>query len=156
MTGSKYFLARLIIWIKFSSSKRPRGYRFQGLQTQSKEDWVVRFIRSGIRIFGRRRGSCPFRIRSLPFLRHLENFWHVIESVPIKKKEKRNPGSNLNLERGPFVSLGKVRFLLGGGWAGASEGRVLSNFFTNWGGLNLFYSQPGEGQFFWQGKNYSM
>ena len=28
----------------------------------------------------------------------------------------------------------------GGGWAGASEGRVLSNFFTNWGGSNLFYS----------------
>ena len=32
----------------------------------------------------------------------------------------------------------------GGGWAGASEGRVLSKFFTNWGGSNLFYSQPGE------------
>ena len=44
-----------------------------------------------------------------------------------------------------------------GGWAGASEGRVLSNFFTNWGGSNLFHSQPGEGNsFFWQGKNYSM
>ena len=36
----------------------------------------------------------------------------------------------------------------GGGWAGASEGRVLSNFFTNWGGSNLFYSQPGEGHSF--------
>ena len=34
------------------------------------------------------------------------------------------------------------------GWAGASEGRVLSNFFTNWGGSNLFYSQPGEGHSF--------
>ena len=32
-----------------------------------------------------------------------------------------------------------------GGWAGASEGRVLSTFLTNWGGTNLFYSQPGEG-----------
>ena len=32
----------------------------------------------------------------------------------------------------------------GGGWAGASEGRVLGKFFTNRGGSNLFYSQPGE------------
>ena len=32
----------------------------------------------------------------------------------------------------------------GGGWAGASEGRVLSNFFTNWGGS----PQPGDGNFF--------
>ena len=31
------------------------------------------------------------------------------------------------------------------GWAGASEGRVLSKFFTYWGRSNLFYSQPGEG-----------
>ena len=46
----------------------------------------------------------------------------------------------------------KVRFLLGG-WAEASEGRVLSTFLTNWGGTNLFYSQPGGGsQFFWPGK----
>ena len=50
-----------------------------------------------------------------------------------------------------FNALGKVRFLLGGGggggsgWAGALEGRILSKFFTNWGGSNLFYSQPGEG-----------
>ena len=36
----------------------------------------------------------------------------------------------------------------GAGWAGASEGRVLSKFFTNWGGSNLFYSQPGEGHSF--------
>ena len=27
-------------------------------------------------------------------------------------------------------------------------GRVLSKFFTNWGGSNLFYSQPGEGHSF--------
>ena len=36
----------------------------------------------------------------------------------------------------------------GGGWAGALEGRVLSKFFTNWGGSNLFYSQLGEGHSF--------
>ena len=35
-----------------------------------------------------------------------------------------------------------------GGWAGASEGRVLSKFFTHWGGSNLFYFQPGEGHSF--------
>ena len=34
-------------------------------------------------------------------------------------------------------------FFIGGGrgWAGASERRVLSKFFTNWGVSNLFYSQ---------------
>ena len=35
-----------------------------------------------------------------------------------------------------------------GGWDGASEGRVISQFFTNWGGSNLFYSQRGGSQFF--------
>ena len=29
---------------------------------------------------------CPFRKRSLPFLRHLKKFWPVIESVSMKKK----------------------------------------------------------------------
>ena len=37
-------------------------------------------------------------------LRHFENSWPVIESVSIKKKENRTPGSNLDLEPGPFVS----------------------------------------------------
>ena len=41
-----------------------------------------------------RRCSCPFRKRSLPFLRHLENFSPVIESVSMKKKENCNLGSN--------------------------------------------------------------
>ena len=36
----------------------------------------------------------------------------------------------------------------GGGVSGASEGKVLSKFLTNWGGSNLFYSQPGEGYSF--------
>ena len=31
-------------------------------------------------------------------------------------------------------------FFYWGGGGGASEGRVLSKFFTNWGGSNLFYS----------------
>ena len=45
----------------------------------------------------------------------------------------------------------------GGGLAWASEGRVISKYFTHWGGPNLFYMQPGEGRsIFWQGKNYSM
>ena len=53
--------------------------------------------------------------------------------------------------------LGKVPFLLGGEWAGAFEGRVISKYFTNWGGSNLFDTQPGKGHsFFWQGKYYSM
>ena len=54
-----------------------------------------------------------------------------------------NLNSNLALREGTF-------FIGGGGvgWAGASEGRVLRKFFTNWGGSNLFYSQPGEGHSF--------
>ena len=45
----------------------------------------------------------------------------------------------------------------GGGWAGASKGRVISKYFTNWGGSNLFDTQPGEGHSsFWQGKYNSM
>ena len=42
-------------------------------------------------------------------------------------------------------------FFIGGGggaWAGASEGRVLSNFFFKLGKANLFYSQPGKGHSF--------
>ena len=31
------------------------------------------------------------------------------------------------------------------GWGGALEGRVISKYFTNWGGSNLFVTQPGEG-----------
>ena len=38
----------------------------------------------------------------------------------------------------------------------ALEGRVISKYFTNWGGSNLFDTPPGEGQSsFWQGKYYS-
>ena len=36
------------------------------------------------------------------------------------------------------------------GWG--SEGKVISVFFTNWGGSNLFYSQLGEGQLFLERK----
>ena len=47
-------------------------------------------------------------------------------------------------------SSGKVHFFIGGGGGGwVSERRVLSNFFTNWGGSNLFYSQPEEGHRFY-------
>ena len=57
--------------------------------------------------------------------------------------------------------LGKVHFILGGGgWAGASEGRVISKIFGKWGGPQFFYlwlgeghnffvSAQGEGQHFW-------
>ena len=58
-------------------------------------------------------------------------------------------------QTGSWYILGKVRFEFGGegGWAGASGGRVISKYFTNWGGSNLFYTQPGEGRsIFWQGK----
>ena len=48
-------------------------------------------------------------------------------------------------------------FIGGGGGTGLRGGRVISQFFTNWGGSNLFYSQRGGGHSFsWQGKNLSM
>ena len=44
-----------------------------------------------------------------------------------------------------------------GGWAGASEGRVISKIFTNWGGPNLFCSKLGEGHtFFSKEEDYSI
>ena len=51
------------------------------------------------------------------------------------------------------VHIGEDTFFIGGRgreWAGASEGRVLSKFFTNWGGSNLFFcsSTGGGSQFF--------
>ena len=45
------------------------------------------------------------------------------------------------------MNLGKARFLLGGG-PRLRRGGSLVIFFTNWGGSNLFYSQPGEGDSF--------
>ena len=43
-----------------------------------------------------------------------------------------------------------------GGGGGASEGKVINNILTNWGGPNLFFSGQGGSHFFQQGKNYSM
>ena len=40
--------------------------------------------------------------------------------------------------------LGKVRFLLGG-WAGASEGRVIRKIFRKWGGPDLLELKSGGG-----------
>ena len=50
-----------------------------------------------------RRGSCPFLKRSLPFTRHLNFFWPIIESVSIKKKQNRHTGSNPDLSY-PYLS----------------------------------------------------
>ena len=36
----------------------------------------------------------------------------------------------------------------GGGEPGPRRGGSLVNFFTNWGGSNLFHSRPGEGHSF--------
>ena len=42
----------------------------------------------------------------------------------------------------------------GGGEPGLRRGGSLVNFFTNWGGSNLFFSQPGEDHsFFGKEKN---
>ena len=42
----------------------------------------------------------------------------------------------------PFLPKGRNVFY----WAGALDGRVISKYFTNWGGSNLFDTQPEEGQ----------
>ena len=45
----------------------------------------------------------------------------------------------------------------GGGWAGASEGRVISKYFSNWGGSKpVLYATRGGSQYFLTRKNYSM
>ena len=46
------------------------------------------------------RSKFPFRKRSLPFLRHLENFWPVTESVSMKEGGRSQPRD----EPGPFAS----------------------------------------------------
>ena len=47
--------------------------------------------------------------------------------------------------------------LIEGGGGGASEGRIISKLFTNWGRAKLFCSQLGEGHtFFSKEENYSM
>ena len=53
-----------------------------------------------------------------------------------------------------YQSVREGTFLIGGGgWAGASEGRVISKYFTNKGGSNLFYTQPGEDRSFFCKEN---
>ena len=47
-------------------------------------------------------------------------------------------------------------FIGGGGRAEASEGRVLSNFFTNWEGQTCFILSRERVTVFWARKNYSM
>ena len=49
-----------------------------------------------------------------------------------------------------------VRVCVFAGGVGASEGRVISKFFTNWEGSNLFYSQPVGGHSFFGKENYFM
>ena len=59
-----------------------------------------------------------------------------------------------------FLAVREGTFLFGGGgmvaWAGASEGRVISKYFTDWEGSNLFYTQLGEGCSIFCKENYSM
>ena len=63
--------------------------------------------------------------------------------IPLVRTKSPDSGKNFMYRKGRYVFY----------WAG---GGVISKFFTNCEGSNLFYSQPGEGNsFFWQGKNYS-
>ena len=57
----KKAIARLLIRLK-GNSKRMSGYSLNPLDAQDMDLWLLR------------RRSCPFRKRSLSFLRHLEKF----------------------------------------------------------------------------------
>ena len=86
--------------------------------------------------------------------------WHglpndiIMRNVIYAELTKRN---KIKLKSAPFLDanqfakaatfLREGTFFIGG-WARASDGRVLSKFFTNWEGSNLFSSQPGEGHSF--------
>ena len=47
-------------------------------------------------------------------------------------------------------------FIVGVGWAGASEGRDMSKFFTNWEGKTCFIRNRERVKVFLARKNYSM
>ena len=58
-----------------------------------------------------------------------------------------NYSSLRDVRAAPDTLIREDTFFIGGGgkrgggwWAGASGGGVISIFFTNWGGSNLFYS----------------
>ena len=55
-----------------------------------------------------------------------------------------------------FVREGTFIIGGGGGWAGPSEGRVISKFLQIGEGQTCFIINGGGSQFFGQGKNYSM
>ena len=100
---------------------------------------------------------CGLSQREIPHVVIVSDVAGGMVGVVHESETSRMGMRNANYLLTQYTLLGKVRFLLGGGWVGASEGRVISKFFTNWGGSNLFYSQLGEGHsFFWQGKKYSM
>ena len=64
--------------------------------------------------------SCAVGMRNAKLGNHLNN-------VVIKCENER------------ACPQGRYVFNWGEGWAGVSEGRVISNFFTNWGESYLFY-----------------
>ena len=89
---------------KWAATELTNWKRFAGRDPVSTfvPEYKVETLYSGTA----RHRNCPFRKRLLPFLRLLENFWPVIESVSFKKKENRKAaGSNPDLEPGAFVSL---------------------------------------------------
>ena len=61
------------------------------IKAQHKQKWNEKQVKA---VQPHARGNFPFRKRSLPFLRHLENFWTIIESFSTKKKDIHNPDSN--------------------------------------------------------------
>ena len=64
------------------------------------------------------------------------------------QNSQRLPLEHLARKNRKKIYITKGRYVLNWGGGGTSVGRVLSNFFINWGGSNLFYSQLGEGNSF--------
>ena len=91
--------------------------------------------------------SSPWFFHTFSVIRQCQNYRKCMETLRFSKNWS---GTSL-LSRFSVLflwthKLGKVCFLLGGGVG--QEGRVLSKFFTNWGGSNPFYSQLGESHSF--------
>ena len=75
----------------------------------------------------------------------------------VESDRKENGAVKGSMQKYQVLREGTFLIGGGGGWTGASEGRVIIKIFTNWGGPNLFCSQLGEGHtFFSKEKNYAM
>ena len=87
----------LVCWLKIPQFSCTFVARLDATTRRTDNGSISSTNSTTVRPTGRR--NFPFRKRSLPFLRHLENVWTIIESFSTKKKDIHNPDSN----PGPLV-----------------------------------------------------